>query len=94
MKVEKSFMFEKFRISPYIWIENLLDADNITAVYRSTGSPYTTGWLNTEEGKAIIATNGEGYRQDYTTLEKNPGNFGIPRTIRLGLKVNFSTIPL
>jgi hypothetical protein len=94
MKIEKSFIFENLRISPYLWIENLLDADNITGVWRSTGSPYTTDWLNTPEGKAIIANNGEGYRQDYMSLEKNPGNFGIPRTIRLGLKVNFSTIPL
>ncbi len=94
MKVEKSFVFENFRISPYIWIENLLDADNIVTVYRSTGSPYTTGWLNTDEGKAIIANNGEGYRQDYMSYERNPANFGIPRTIRLGLRVNFSTIPL
>ena len=93
MKVEKSFMFENFRISPYLWIENLLDADNIVAVWRSTGSPSTTNWLNTEEGKAIIANVGEGYAQDYQSLERDPNNFGIPRTIRLGLKINFSTIP-
>lgn len=94
LKIEKSFMFENFRISPYLWIQNLFDADNITAVWRSTGSPYTTDWLNTEEGKAIIANVGEGYAQDYASLEKTPANFGIPRTIRLGLKINFSTIPL
>jgi outer membrane receptor protein involved in Fe transport len=94
MKIEKSFAFENFRISPYLWIENLLDVDNATAVYRSTGSAYTTDWLNTEEGKAIIANVGEGYAQDYHSLEMNPANFGIPRTIRLGLKVNFSTLPL
>ena len=70
MKIEKSFKFENFRFSPYIWVENLLDADNVTAVYRSTGSPYTTNWLNTEEGKAIIANVGEGYAQDYASLEK------------------------
>ncbi|NWF90894.1 MAG: carboxypeptidase-like regulatory domain-containing protein [Ignavibacteriaceae bacterium] len=94
LKIEKSFMFENFRISPYVWVENLFDADNIVAVYRSTGSPYTTGWLNTEEGKAIIANVGEGYAQDYQSYERNPANFGIPRTIRLGLKINFSTLPL
>ncbi len=94
MKLEKAFVFENFRITPYVWIENLLDADNVVAVYRSTGSPSTTGWLNTEEGKAIITNAGEGYAQDYASLEKNPANFGIPRTIRLGLKVNFSTIQL
>lgn len=94
LKIEKSFIFENFRISPYLWIQNLFDADNITGVWRSTGSPYTTDWLNTEEGKAIIANVGEGYAQDYASLEKQPANFGIPRTIRLGLKINFSTIPL
>ena len=94
MKIEKAITFDNFRISPYIWIENLLDSDNITGVWRSTGSPYTTDWLNTEEGKAIATNLGEGYEQDYKSLEVNPGNFGIPRTIRLGLKINFSTIPL
>jgi hypothetical protein len=94
MKIEKSFEFENFRISPYVWIENLLDADNVVAVWRSTGSPYTTDWLNTDEGKAIIANSGEGYAQDYASLERDPRNFGIPRTIKLGLKINFSTIPL
>ncbi len=49
---------------------------------------YTTGFLNTEEGIAAIESNGEGYRQDYESLERDPGNFGIPRLIRLGLKVN------
>lgn len=93
MKLEKTFVFEGLRISPYIWVQNLLDADNAVRVWRSTGSPYTTGWLNTDEGKAIIANLGEGYRQDYESLEKNPANFGIPRMIRLGLKVNFSTKP-
>ena len=63
MKIEKSFEFENLRISPYFWVENLLDADNVTGVWRSTGSPYTTDWLNTLEGKAVVANNGEGYSQ-------------------------------
>lgn len=94
LKVEKSFGFGSLRISPYLWIENLFDADNIVNVYRSTGDAYTTGFLNTERGKANIVNNGEGYRQDYTSLERDPGNFGIPRLIKLGLRVNFSNISL
>lgn len=95
LKVEKSFPVGDFMIfTPYLWIENLLDSDNITSVYRSTGDPLTSGWLNTEQGRTAIIQNGEGWRQDYESLERNPSNFGIPRLIRLGLKVNFANISL
>ena len=95
LKVEKSFLIsDNIIFSPYIWIQNLLDSDNITSVYRSTGDPLTTGWLNTEDGQNAITLNGEGWRQDYLSLERNPSNFGIPRLIKLGLKVNFTNIGL
>jgi hypothetical protein len=93
-KMEKSFAIGDIILSPYIWVENLLDADNITTVYRSTGSPYTTAFLNTPNGIAASELNGEGYVQDYKSLENNPGNFGIPRLIKLGFKLNFSNISL
>jgi outer membrane receptor protein involved in Fe transport len=88
LKVEKSFAFGGFLVTPYLWIQNVLGSENITTVWRSTGDPYTTGFLNTPEGQASIQSNGEGYRQDYESLERDPVNFGIPRLIRLGLKVN------
>ncbi|MDH3269559.1 MAG: TonB-dependent receptor, partial [Ignavibacteria bacterium] len=92
LKVEKGFPIGSFYITPYVWIENLLDADNIVAVWRSTGSPYTTNWLNDPDAQGTIQQQGEGYVKDYETLEKNPQNFGIPRLIRLGLKLNFDRI--
>ena len=91
-KLEKSFAIGDLYLSPYLWIENLLDADNVTTVYRSTGSPYTTEYLTTPNGIATSQLNGEGYVQDYQSLERNPANFGIPRLIKLGLKINFSNI--
>ncbi|MEJ5305207.1 MAG: TonB-dependent receptor [Ignavibacteria bacterium] len=95
MKLEKTFKaFGNMLITPYIWIDNLLDADNVINVYRSTGSPWTTGYLNTAKGKAVADSKPypDLFRADYTTLERNPDNFGIPRMIKLGLKVNFSGI--
>jgi hypothetical protein len=68
----------------------MFDAKNVVSVYRSTGSPSTTDWLNTPEGRATAQQSGEGYVQDYTSYENNPGNYGIPRLIRLGLKVDIS----
>ncbi|MCW8803885.1 MAG: TonB-dependent receptor [Ignavibacteriaceae bacterium] len=92
LKVEKGFPIGSFYITPYVWIENLLDSDNIVAVWRSTGDPYTTNWLNDPDAQGTIQQQGEGYVKDYETLEKDPNNFGIPRLIRLGLKLNFDRI--
>jgi len=90
LKLEKSFkLFEDFYLSPYLWVENLLGTENAVIVYRSTGSPYSSGYLSTEEGKARAAQVA-GYAEDYKALELNPFNFGIPRTIKLGVKVRFS----
>jgi outer membrane receptor protein involved in Fe transport len=95
LKVEKTFMVGDYMlIAPYVWIENLLDTDNITGVYRSTGDPLSTGWLNTEDGRNAVELAGEGWRQDFISLERNPWNFGIPRLIKLGLKINFTNISL
>ena len=92
LKLEKSFEVGNLLITPYLWIQNLLDGDNITNVWRSTGDPFTTGFLNTQNGKNAAITNGEGYVEDYKALERDPGNFGIPRQIRLGLKMNFGNL--
>jgi hypothetical protein len=88
-KLEKGFALGDIYITPYLWIDNLLNADNAVAVWRSTGSPYTTGYLNTPDGRAQ-AQKGDAFVKDYESLEKDPNNFGIPRLIKLGLKVNFS----
>lgn len=94
IKLEKSFRIGDAYITPYLWVENLFDADNPVSVYQSTGDPYTTGWINTSEGRktALSTPNPQGYISDYTAFERNPFNFGSPRLIKLGLKVNFAKI--
>lgn len=92
LKLEKSFRIAGGLITPYLWIENLLGSDNPVNVWRSTGDPYSTEYLLTETGKKLAADNGEDWVQDYKSLERDPDNFGIPRFIKLGLKVNFSNL--
>jgi len=90
LKLEKSFKFGSALITPYLWVENLLDADNVVAVWQSTGSPTTTGFL--ESGNAKVQGKDELWKEDYHSLETDPTNFGIPRLIKLGLKINFSNL--
>ncbi|MEJ2104641.1 MAG: TonB-dependent receptor, partial [Ignavibacteriaceae bacterium] len=92
LKVEKGFRIGNLYLTPYVWIDNLLDANNGQGVWRSTGSAYTTNWLNDPDAQSQIQSIGEGYVKDYETLEKDPRNFGIPRLIKLGLKLNFDRI--
>jgi hypothetical protein len=93
MKLQKSFPIgSSTTITPYLWIENLFGAENATSVWRSTGSPYTTDYLSTEEGQKLSKQNGEDWVNDYMSLERNPSNFGIPRLIKLGIKVNFAAL--
>jgi outer membrane receptor for ferrienterochelin and colicin len=94
MKVEKSIkLSNNLFITPYVWVQNLLNTVNAVNVYRTTGNPYTTGYLATEEGKSIAAGR-ENYASDYMALERDPFNFGIPRQIKLGLRFRFSNISL
>ena len=93
LKIEKSFgLGDNLMLTPYVWVQNLFDVDNAVDVYRSTGDPYTSGYLSTEEGKAVASDQGPNYVSDYTALERDPLNFGIPRLIRLGFRLNFSNI--
>jgi len=94
-KAKKSFALGRYTIAPYIQVNNLLNRDNVIAVYESTGRPNTTGWLSTEEGEAFSETfaeadasglNGE---QKYNLKENNPLNYGPPRQIFFGLQLSF-----
>ncbi len=92
-KLEKSFSIgSSTLITPYVWIENLFESINATEVWRSTGSAYTTDYLSTENGKTLSRQNGDDWVEDYRSLERDPGNFGIPRLIKLGLKINFASL--
>lgn len=91
LKVEKTFLIGDMAITPYLWVENVFDTENELGVYSSTGSAYTTGYLETATGKKLAKSN-PNYASDYRALERNPYNFGIPRLIKLGLRVNFAQI--
>ena len=94
-KLEKSFTIgDHVFITPYLWVQNVFGTTNTVGVWRSTGDPFTTGWLNTEDGVLAVERNGEGFEQDYQSLERDPDNFGIPTMIRLGLKLNFTRLGL
>jgi hypothetical protein len=73
----------------YVWVLNLLNRDNPTTVYTSSGSPRTTNFLNTGEGQNAIAQNGPDFERLYRLATLNPNLFENPRQVRLGAKLSF-----
>ena len=79
-------------MSAYVWVLNAFDTNNALTVYSGTGSPYTTGYLNTEGGRAVVqslAGSGIDANAAYALATQNQSLFSIPRTIRFGVRTDF-----
>ncbi|MCB0790982.1 MAG: carboxypeptidase-like regulatory domain-containing protein [Flavobacteriales bacterium] len=75
----------------YLLITNLFNTQNVTDVYRATGSPDNDGYLAAAQFQNDIQlqTDEASYRDLYALKVNNPGNYGQPRTLRLGLRLDF-----
>lgn len=95
LKAEKTFSVGSYKIAPYVLVRNLLDRDNATTVYESTGRPNTTGWLNTSEGQSFVESTttpdntGLTGEQKYKIKENNPQNYSNPRMVLFGVRMSF-----
>lgn len=81
----------KAYLNVYLQVLNLLDTKNILDVYSATGNPDDDGFLAAAEWQTLIASNPDeqAYRDLYQAKLLDPGNFSLPRRIRLGLQLNF-----
>lgn len=95
LKAEKTFTIGNYKLSPYIWVKNLLDRDNAYVVYEGSGRADVTNWLQTDPGQDFIAEYSEADEtgltgeQKYMLKQRNPQNYGNPRMILAGLRFSF-----
>ena len=78
-------------INVYIEFSNLLNTQNVTAVYPGTGSASDDGFLSAPEWQNAISqqVDTQSFRDLYSVNMNNPYRYSSPRTIRLGLMFNF-----
>lgn len=96
-KFDKSFSLGPLNLNVYIWVINLLDIQNIVGVFGTSGDPIDDGWLASPEGSAryqgYLLNHGQEaadtYKALYLASIYNSGNFGTPRQIRLGLRLDY-----
>lgn len=86
MKLERVIKVGKYTVTPYLWVKNLLDRDNVLAVHESTGKPDENGWLATSAGGDFASAYGA---DGYNLLQSNPKNWDIPRMFLFGLRASF-----
>jgi outer membrane receptor protein involved in Fe transport len=99
MKVTKTLFIDRPRgtsIDLYVWVLNLLDRDNVIAVYETSGDAEATNWLETDPGEDWQTALNEPHdssgltgRQKYELKQRDPSNFDIPREIRFGIRMSF-----
>jgi len=78
-------------LNVYVRITNLLNQQNLLSVYRATGNWDDDGWLAAASSQISIQnqTDEQSYRDYYQMKIQNPFNISAPRTIRLGVKLDF-----
>ncbi|MEM9050891.1 MAG: TonB-dependent receptor, partial [Bacteroidota bacterium] len=78
-------------LNAYLLVNNLFNVMNITSVYRFTGNPDNDGYLENPRFQPDIENqiDPEAFRQLYALKVNDPFNFSPPRTIQLGLRLDF-----
>ncbi|MBK7556574.1 MAG: TonB-dependent receptor [Flavobacteriales bacterium] len=75
----------------YLLVTNVLNTRNVTGVWRGTGAPDDDGYLAAAQYQNEIngKDNPDAYRDLYALKVDDPGNYGAPRTARLGIRFDF-----
>jgi len=78
-------------LNTYLLVNNLFNIMNITNVYRFTGNPDNDGYLDDPLFQPNIRSQVDevAFRQLYALKVNNPFNFSLPRTIQLGVRLDF-----
>ena len=100
LRIDKTFSLPMVDLNIYLYVQNLLNTQNVINVYYRTGNAYDDGWLSdpTASGKTV-ASFGQLYQQLYQVMNLQDGqnqlrqngflNFGMPRQVRVGAKIEF-----
>lgn len=96
-RIDKSFSLGPLNINFYLWVINLLDTKNVVNVFGTSGDATDDGYLASPEGSGIYESykltkgleTAELYKQLYLASIYDSGNFGTPRQIRLGLRLDY-----
>ena len=82
---------KKTSLNVYALVTNVLNAQNILNVYKATGTANDDGYLNAPQFQNQIYSqvSPQSFIDLYSMKMASPGFYSLPRTIRLGIIMNF-----
>ncbi|MBU1701328.1 MAG: hypothetical protein KJ970_08395 [Candidatus Eisenbacteria bacterium] len=89
----KEWNFQQRELAVRFEILNVTGRRNALRVYRATGEADDDGFLQSQEGQAMIDRNGEGFISTYQTALADPFNYDIPTTFRISVNLSLSRLP-
>lgn len=102
LRIDKTVSLGPVEANFYVYVQNLLNTQNVAGVFLRTGSATDDGWLTTKNGSNRVATYGQQYADVYNAYytglngavaqasgAAGNGNFDIPRMIRFGVKLEY-----
>ena len=94
LRLDKTFIVSGVNLSLFCVVKNVLNGQNVSAVYNYSGLPDTDGYLTTQAGQNWLndiafgggsAAAGEDL---YTSRITSPSRWGTPRQVQIGLRVD------
>ncbi len=78
-------------LNVYLLVNNVLDTQNIIGVYRYTGNADDDGYLSAPQFQPAIESqlDPQAFRDMYALKANSPYNYSSPRTIQLGVRLDF-----
>jgi outer membrane receptor protein involved in Fe transport len=90
LRVDRKFAAgARSTVSAFLWIQNVLDTENVQGVWRSTGLPGDDGYLATSGGQQFIGGQVPAAEALYRHRTRGTGRWGLPRLTRIGVRVDF-----
>jgi outer membrane receptor protein involved in Fe transport len=90
-RLDKAVHIGPLGVDFYVYVINLLNTQNAVTVFNTTGDPKDNGWLSSANGAIFAQSQGQKYVDFYNSYfgGLNSGNFGPPRQIRFGLRLDY-----
>jgi outer membrane receptor protein involved in Fe transport len=92
LRLDKTFVISGVSLGLFCVVKNVLNSQNVSAVYNYSGLPDNDGYLTTQAGQNWLndwAIGGPEAGQDlYTSRITSPSRWGNPRQVQIGLRVD------
>ena len=92
LRLDKTFVISGVNLGLFCVVKNVLNTQNVSAVYNYSGLPDNDGYLTTQAGQNWLndwAIGGPEAGQDlYTSRITSPSRWGTPRQVQIGLRVD------